>query len=470
MKCNTLKPFPADFLWGASTSAYQVEGANLEDSKGPSVQDIKKVPEGTSELDVCADHYHRYKEDIALMAEMGFKEYRFSVAWTRILPEGTGKINPKGIAFYDDLINTCLQYKIEPIITIFHFDLPAALNEKGGWSRRESVDEFVEYCRILYGHFGDRVKYWLTINEQNMLAMVGDALGTSRPADGTNRLKRIYQDNHHMLLAQAKAMKLLHQMLPGAKVGPAPNISLIYPKTCKPADILAAQNFNAIRNWLYLDMAVWGTYNPLVLSWLEQNDALPEILPGDMEIMKEAKPDFIAFNYYGTSTVEASDGTEKDISDPSARGGRIGAPGMYAFTKNGTLPLSPFGWEIDPEGFRATLREIYSRYHLPMIVTENGLGAYDRLEEDGSVHDDYRIDYLREHIRQMRLAITDGCEVFGYSPWSAIDLVSTHEGVVKRYGFIYVNRDEFDLKDLKRYRKDSFYWYKKVIASNGEDL
>ena len=470
MENKKLKPFPADFLWGASTSAYQVEGANREDGKGPSVQDVKKVPEGTSELDVCADHYHRYKEDIALMAEMGFKEYRFSIAWTRILPQGVGEVNPQGIAFYNDLIDTCLQYGIEPFVTIFHFDLPAALAEKGGWSRRESVDEFVNYCRILFENYGDRVKYWLTINEQNMLTLVGEAIGTARLRNDMSRLKQLYQDNHHMLLAQAKVMRLLHEMVPGAKIGPAPNISLVYPKTCKPADILAAQNFNAIRNWLYLDMAVWGYYNPLVWAWLEENNALPDILPGDMEIMKAARPDFIAFNYYSTSTVEASDGTEKDRGDRFGQGGRVGVPGQYALTKNGSLPLTQFGWEIDPEGFRATLREVYSRYHLPMMITENGLGAYDRLEPDGSVHDDYRIAYLRDHITQMRLAINDGCEVMGYSPWSAIDLISTHEGMVKRYGFIFVNRDEFDLKDMKRYRKDSFYWYKKVIASKGEDL
>ncbi len=470
MENKKLKPFPADFLWGASTSAYQVEGANREDGKGPSVQDVKKVPEGTSELDVCADHYHRYKEDIALMAEMGFREYRFSIAWTRILPRGAGEVNPKGIAFYNELIDTCLQYGIEPFVTIFHFDLPAALAEKGGWSRRESVDEFVNYCRILYENYGDRVKYWLTINEQNMLTLVGEAIGTARLRKDVSRLKQLYQENHHMLLAQARAMKLLHEMVPGAKIGPAPNISLVYPKTCKPADILAAQNFNAIRNWLYLDMAVRGYYNPLVWAWLEQNDALPDILPGDMEIMKAAHPDFIAFNYYSSSTVEASDGTEKDRGDRAQKGDRIGVPGQYALTRNGTLPLTQFGWEIDPEGFRATLREVFSRYHLPMMITENGLGAYDKLELDGSVHDGYRIDYLRDHITQMRLAVNDGCEIMGYSPWSAIDLISTHEGMVKRYGFIFVNRDEFDLKDMQRYRKDSFFWYKKVIASNGEDL
>jgi len=468
MLLSNIKKLPEDFLWGASTSAYQVEGANLSYGKGPSVQDIKKVPEGTSELDVCADFYHRYKEDIALMAEMGFKTFRFSVAWSRILPDGVGKVNQEGIDFYSNVIDECLKYGIEPLVTMFHFDLPAALEKKGGWLRRESVDEFVEFARILYENYGDRVKYWLTINEQNMLTLVGEVIGTSDLSGVTNKYKKVYQENHHMLLAQAKAMKLCHDMLPGAKIGPAPNISLVYPASCKPKDVLAAQNYNAIRNWLYLDMAVYGRYDNLVWAYLEEHDAIPDMEPGDMDIMASGHPDFIGFNYYNTATVEwAQEGGEAKMGDQQSGANE---PGVYKTFKNPNLLRTEFGWEIDPEGFRATMREMYSRYHLPLIVTENGLGAYDRLTDDGKIHDNYRIEYLRKHIEQIKLAASEGVEMMGYCPWSAIDLVSTHEGVVKRYGFIYVNRDEFDLKDLARYRKDSFYWYKKVIATNGEDL
>lgn len=466
-----MKPFPKDFLWGASTSAYQVEGANLEDGKGPSCQDVKKVPEGTSELDVCADQYHRYKEDIKLMAEMGFKVYRFSISWSRILPEGTGAVNPLGIQYYNNVIDECLKYGIEPLVTMFHFDMPAALDKRGSWGNRESVDWFVNFAKVMFENFGDRVKYWLTINEQNMLTLVGPVIGTLMlPENCENPLKEIYQQNHHMLLAQAKAMVLCHEMLPGAKIGPAPNISLVYPASCKPEDTTAAQNFNAIRNWLYLDMAVYGRYNNLVWSYLEENDACPEILPGDEEIMKSAHPDFIGFNYYNTVTVEASKATEGSAASLEDQQKASEIAGVYKGFRNPNLLTTEFGWEIDPQGFRNTIREMYSRYHLPMIVTENGLGAYDTLTEDGKVHDPYRIEYLRQHISVMQEAITDGCEMMGYCPWSAIDLVSTHEGVRKRYGFIYVDRDEFDLKTLDRYRKDSFYWYKKVIATNGEDL
>ena len=465
-----LKPFPEDFFWGASSSAYQVEGAALEDGKGPSCQDVKEIPEGTSDLSVSVDHYHRYKEDIALMAEMGFKSYRFSISWSRILPAGTGAVNPQGIAFYNNLIDECLKYGIEPIVTMFHFDMPAALDERGSWSKRESIDWFAEFATVLFENFGDRVKYWLTINEQNMLTLVGPIIGTLHVPEGTTNLtKEIYQQNHHQLVAQAKAMQICHKMLPEAKIGPAPNIALVYAASSKPEDVIASQNFNAIRNWLYLDAAVYGVYNNLVWSYLEENDATPEVTEEDLAIMKAAKPDFLGINYYNTATVEAS--TEEDqagvVGDQQSR---RTIPGIARSVSNPNLVKTEFGWEIDPIGFRATVREIYSRYRLPILITENGLGAYDTLTEDSKVHDPYRIDYLRHHIEQIHLAITDGVEMMGYNPWSAIDLISTHEGIKKRYGFIYVDRDDFDLKTLKRYRKDSFYWYKKVIASNGQDL
>lgn len=464
-----LKPFPEGFLWGASTSAYQVEGANLEDGKGSSCQDVKKVPEGTSDLTVCADQYHHYKEDVALMAEMGFKVYRFSISWSRILPQGTGDVNPKGIEYYNNLIDECLKYDMVPLVTMFHFDMPAALDERGSWSNPDSVSWFVNFAKVMFENFGDRVKYWLTINEQNMLTLVGPVIGTLTIPEGcTNVLKETYQQNHHMLVAQAKAMALCHEMLPGAKIGPAPNISLVYAASCKPEDVMASQNFNAIRNWLYLDMAVYGRYNNLVWSYLEENNATPEFAEGDAEALASGHPDFIGFNYYSTATVEYSDGTE------TAKGGdqqsSSGVPGVFKSFANPNLPRTEFNWEIDPVGFRNTLREVYSRYHLPIIITENGLGAYDTLTEDGKVHDTYRINYLRTHIQQMQLAITDGVEMMGYCPWSAIDLISTHEGMRKRYGFIYVDRDEFELRTMKRYRKDSFFWYKKVIESNGQDL
>ena len=463
----TVQGFRNDFLWGASTSAFQVEGAYQEDGKSLSVQDIKQTIPGLSDFKTASDHYHHYREDIALLGEMGLKTYRFSIAWTRIIPDGKGKVNPAGIAFYNSLINECLKYGIQPLVTIYHFDLPAELEKQGGWLVRTTVDAFVRYARILFENFGDRVKLWLTINEQNMMILHGAAVGTAARHEGDPE-KNLYQQNHHMMLAQALTMKLCHQMLPDAKIGPAPNITAIYPKTCKPEDVLAAQNLDSIRNWLYLDMAVYGRYNPIAWSFMEQKKITPEIQSGDMEILEDTSPDFLAFNYYCTTTVRGG------RAAPSRRIGdqqiAVGEPGFYSGDSNEYLAKTAFGWEVDPVGFRITLRSVYERYHLPIIVTENGLGAYDEVDENGAINDDYRIAYLKDHIEQAKLAIRDGVDLLGYCPWSAVDLVSTHQGFSKRYGFIYVNRDEKDLKDLKRIRKKSFFWYKKVILSNGEAL
>lgn len=466
MHYTKLKPFPKDFLWGAATSAYQVEGAWNEGGKGPSVIDARKAyPEGTTDFTVASDHYHRFEEDIALFKQIGFKTYRFSIAWTRIFPHGKGEISQEGIAFYHRLIDTLLSHEITPIITMYHFDLPQALQELDGWSNRDSVEWFTDYARVLFEEYGSKVRYWLTINEQNMMILHGDAIGTAKEGGGK---KDLYQQNHHMLVAQASAMNLLHEMYPENKIGPAPNISLIYPATAKPEDVLAAFNFNAIRNWLYLDAAVYGRYNDTVWSFLEEKGYTPDIKEGDLALMQTAKPDFIAFNYYTSQTVEASaaayesgeiEGLDQHIT--------IGEAGAYRGARNSYLPTNEFGWEIDPLGLRTTLRAIYDRYQLPLIITENGLGAFDEMDENGEINDDYRIHYLQAHIEQMQWAITDGVKLFGYTPWSAIDLISTHQGCRKRYGFIYVNRDEFDLKDMARTLKKSAYWYQDVIGKNG---
>ncbi|MEK4913261.1 glycoside hydrolase family 1 protein [Bacillus sp. FSL E2-8887] len=455
--------FKKDFLWGASTSAYQVEGAYNEDGKGLSVQDVKVIPEGTSDFTVCSDHYHHFKEDVKLFSELGLKVYRFSIAWTRILPNGTGEVNEKGITFYSNLIDELLKHDIVPLITMYHFDLPYELEKKGGWSNRATIDAFVTYCEILFERFGDRVKNWLTINEQNMMILHGQAVGTSIVSQ-----KELYQQNHHMLLAEAKVTNLCHEMIRDAKIGPAPNISYVYPKTCKPNDSIAAQNCNAIRNWLYLDMAVYGRYNNIAWNFMKSKNIEPVILEGDMEILSSSKPDYIAFNYYSSITVSEYD--ENIVIDEAAdQQIEVGEEGFFMGDDNEHLELTDFGWEIDPIGFRVTLREVNDRYNLPIIVTENGIGAYDKVDEDGSVQDHYRIDYLKKHIEQMELAIADGVDVIGYCPWAAIDLISTHQGFRKRYGFIYINRDEDDLKDLKRIKKQSFYWYKEVISSNGKE-
>ncbi len=467
MKHIKLSPFPDDFLWGASTSAFQCEGASDIDGRGPIAYDLNKPIKGTTDFKVASDFYHHYKQDIALLKELGLKTFRFSISWSRILPNGKGAINQKGLNFYASVIDECLKNNIEPLVTMYHFDMPSALEKLGGWGNPDSKNWFKDYAKILFENYGDKVKYWLTINEQNVMIYLAEKYHTLVfSKDVKNITQEIYQQNHHMLVAQAMVFDLCHKMCPNAKIGPAPNISYVYPATCKPEDTIAAQNYNALRNWLYLDVAVNGEYNEIVYTWLKQKNALPIFDKDDDQILKRGKPDFIGFNYYNTLTCEHDDGN-KPLSQASDQQSARGESGMFRGCPNSNLNKTNFGWEVDPVGLRVTIREIYARYHLPMIITENGIGAKEELTSDNTVCDLYRIEYYKEHILQMHLAIEDGCEMLGYCPWSAIDLISTHQGFQKRYGFIYVNRDEFDLKDLKRYKKDSFYWYKKVIETNG---
>ena len=470
MQYKELKQFPEKFLWGASTSAYQVEGAVAEDGKSPSIIDMYEHPKDVADFSVASDHYHRYREDIAMFAEMGLKAYRFSIAWTRILPGGTGEVNAKGLEFYGNLIRECRKYEIEPVVTMYHFDLPYCLEEKGGWLNRDTIDAFVNYAKVLFKHFGGEVKYWLTINEQNTMILHPGAIGLPNGGELPSK-KVMYQQNHHMMLAQAEVMKLFHQMVPGGMIGPALNLTAMYPATCRPEDAIAAHNWEVLRCWNFADVPVYGWYHPLAWEYMKDRKIAPEVTDGDREILKNAKPDFIAMNYYSTATIAASRG---DASDVAARAGdqqiMLGEQGVYRPAENEYVGKTQYGWVVDPVGFRYTLRKTYERYRLPILITENGVGAPDTLEEDGSIHDAYRIDFIREHLHQMKLAITDGVDMLGYCPWAAIDVVSTHQGYRKRYGFIYVDRDEFELKELKRYRKDSFYWYQNVIRENGKSL
>lgn len=467
---KNIKNFPKDFLWGASTSAYQVEGAWNEDGKGLSVIDMLNHPDDTSDFKVASDHYHRYKEDVKLFAEMGLKAYRFSIAWTRIIPNGVGEVNKKGIEFYNNLIDELNKYNIEPIVTMYHFDLPYELEKQGGWSNRDTIDAFVEYAKVLFENFGHKVKYWLTINEQNTMILHPGAIGIPKGGKLPSK-KELYQQNHNMLVAQAKVMNLCHEMFTNAKIGPALNITTMYGETCNPNDAIAAHNWETLRGWSFLDLAVYGRYNRLFWSYLEDRELTPVILEGDMDILKSGNPDFVAMNYYSTATIAESKG---DSSDVSPRAGdqqiMLGEPGVYRAAENPYVDKSKYGWVVDPVGLRMTLRKVSERYNLPILITENGYGDKDILEENDVINDDDRIDFIRNHLEQLQLAIADGVEMLGYCPWSAIDVVSTHQGYGKRYGFIYVNRGEFDLKDLRRIKKKSFYWYKNIIESNGKNL
>lgn len=465
-----LLDFPQDFLWGASTSAYQVEGGWDADGKSPSIIDMYEHPAGYADFTVASDHYHRFEEDIALFAQMGLKAYRFSIAWTRILPNGTGEVNRAGVEHYRAVIRACRKYDIEPIVTMYHFDLPWCLEQQGGWLNRATIDAFEAYCRVLFEEYGDEVKYWLTINEQNTMILHPGAIGL--PKDGVLPSRReLYQMNHHMMLAQARIMKLCHAMCPQAKIGPALNLTAMYPETCRPEDAIAAHNWEVLRCWNFADVPAFGWYHPLAVRYLEDRGLMPDVQPSDRETLSGAHPDFIAMNYYSTATIAASRG---DASDVSARAGdqqiMLGEEGVYRAAENPYVGKTKYGWVIDPTGFRYTLRKVCERYHLPILITENGIGAPDVLEDDGSIHDPYRIEFYEQHLHAMREAITDGVQMMGYCPWSALDVVSTHQGYAKRYGFIYVDRDEQDCRSMRRLPKDSFYWYQKTIAENGKNL
>ena len=473
--------FPDGFLWGGSSSASQIEGGWDLDGRAPSILDVKKLNPGCCSFHYASDFYHHYKEDIALMAEMGFKAFRMSISWSRVMPTGEGEVNQAGIDFYKDVFAECHKYGIEPVVTIYHFDLPLALREKyHTWQDRRMADAYVEYCRVLFENYRDDVKYWLTYNEQNMLIYfcAADMNGT-----GVTDLKSVYDEAHVQLWAQARAIKLCHEMCPDSKIGPAPNITTTLPATASPEDYLAALNNDDLRNNFYLDALCWGRYPKSTIAWLAHQGVELDIREGEMEMMASCHPDFIGFNCYANDTVEHIGWIEQDLSSlVGADNSKMSylmalmeKPGIGRAIVNEYRPKAPSdGHPFDPWCIRITARRLTDRYGLPVLITENGYGRPDTLEEDGTVHDQYRIEHLRETIRQMEIGIAEGADIMGYCSWSAVDLVSTREGCTKRYGFVYVDRTEDDdaMRDapMKRYRKDSFYWYKKVIESNGADL
>ena len=467
--------FPEDFLWGASSSAFQIEGGWDEDGKGMTVADFNSFKRSDKQADskVASDFYHHYEEDIALMKELGMKIYRFSIAWARIIPDGDGEVNPKGVAFYDKVIDLLIENGIQPFVTLYHFDLPYALVKKyNGWEDRRCVYAFEKYARVCFEHYGDRVKYWQVTNEQNLMIRVDERMNINEP-DAWKADKMRAQMDYHMFLAHALATKACHELVEDGRIGPAVSSTCTYPLTNKPEDVWAARMNDYMKTVYCLDMHYYGEYSGLYMRYLKERDIVPEMKEEDSKILKYGRPDYIAFNYYRTlcaSYLPAD--AEHPIGMRVYRGNEVDFDqyGYCRDERNNNLAASEYGAQIDPMGLRIVLNDYWSRYHLPMIITETGLGMADTLTEDGRVHDDYRIDYLREHVKACAMAIEDGVNLIGYSPWSFEDLLSSHQGFRKRYGFVYINREDMDLKDLQRIKKDSYYWYQKVIATNGREL
>ena len=472
-----------DFLWGGATAANQFEGAWDVDGKGVSIPDLctngshtqpKWVtrtihPDRLYPSHEAIDFYHHYEEDIALFAEMGFKCFRLSINWTRIFPTGMEtEPNEKGLAFYDRVFDCCKKHNIQPLVTISHYELPYALVEKyNGWESREVIDCYVRYCKTIFARYQDKVKLWLTFNEINAGTMPFGALletGTIRGYEGpTNELpdnkQERFQALHHQFVASATVVKYAHEHYPQFKMGNMICFITSYPSTCDPADLLANQQAMNMTNWFCSDVQVRGEYPYYAQRFFDENGVVIKKEPGDEAILKEGTVDFYTFSYYMSNCITTHADAQKSDGN------------IVAGFKNPYLESSDWGWQIDPMGLRYTLNEIYGRYRIPMMVVENGLGAYDEKGEDGMVHDSYRIDYLRKHIEQMKEAVKDGVDLMGYTPWGCIDLVSASTGeMAKRYGFIYVNKFDDGSGDLSRERKESFYWYKKVIETNGEEL
>lgn len=477
---SEIKTFPEGFLWGGATAANQCEGAYNVEGRGLANVDV--VPIGEDRFPIIAgekkmfdfeegyfypakesiDMYHRFKEDIALFGEMGFKTYRLSIAWTRIFPNGDEEEpNEKGLQFYEDLFKECHKHGIEPLVTITHFDCPMHLIEKyGGWRNRKMLTFYERLCRTLFTRYKGLVKYWLTFNEINMI-LHAPFMGAGlyfEPSEDKEQVK--YQAAHHELVASARATQIAHEIDPENKVGCMLAAGQYYPNTAHPRDYWEAMKEDR-ENYFFIDVQARGEYPNYALKKFERENIKVEMTEEDLALLKDHTVDFISFSYY-SSRVASGDPAVKEKTEGN----------IFASIKNPYLDASEWGWQIDPLGLRITMNAIWDRYQKPLFIVENGLGAVDTPDENGYVEDDYRIEYLKSHIQAMRDAINeDGVPLLGYTTWGCIDLVSAGTGEMKkRYGFIYVDRDNQGNGTLKRTKKKSFDWYKEVIATNGASI
>ena len=472
--------FPTEFLWGGATAANQCEGAYDEDGRGlasvdviPYGEDRFKVARGEIKMLECddshlypahygIDFYHRYKEDIKLFADMGLKCFRFSIAWTRVIPDGDGEVCDKGLDFYEAVVDECLKYGIEPLITINHFDAPINLiNKFGGWKDARMIDAFLKLCEALFKRLGNKVKYWLTFNEINMLLHLPFMGAGILFEEGEEKNQVLYTAAHHELLASAKAVIVAHKMMPDAMVGCMLAAGQFYPFSCNPDDVYKGMEADR-DNYFFTDVQARGEYPVWALKRMEKANVKLTISEEDKKILKEGTVDFISFSYYSSRCVSA----DPEVCKNYAKGNAV-----FASVKNPYLKASEWGWQIDPLGLRITCNTLYDRYNKPLFIVENGVGAKD-ITEDGKIHDTYRIDYMREHIKAMNAVINeDGIPLLGCTFWGIIDLVSASTGEMsKRYGMIYVDKDDKGEGTYNRLKKDSFFWYQKVIKTLGEDL
>lgn len=471
-----------DFLWGGAVAAHQVEGAYRTGNKGLSIADVmtagsrtkaREITDGIVEGKYYPNHegirfYDFYKKDIALFAEMGFKCFRTSIAWSRIFPNGDEEVpNEEGLRFYDELFDELLAHGMEPVVTLSHFEMPFGLVKGyGGWRNRKMVTFFVRFARTVMERYRDKVKYWMTFNEINNQMILSNGIYAFTNSgilfeEGEDRLKTVYQAAHYEFVASAMTVKLGHEINPDFKIGCMVAATPVYPRTCNPDDVLLAMEEDR-KNLFFTDVHARGRYPSYVKKDWERRGYVFDITPEDLEAMEQGCVDYIGFSYYLSSVMSADPGVEKLGDDLAASPDAV---------ENPYLEMTPWGWAIDPKGLRYVLNQYYDRYQLPLFVVENGFGYEDRLE-DGQIHDGNRIEYLGNHIREMMKAVDeDGVELLGYTVWGCIDPVSFGTGEMrKRYGFIYVDKDDEGNGTYRRIPKDSFYWYRDVIVGNGAEV
>lgn len=463
-----MKKFPDGFLWGGAISAQQAEGAYNVDGKGLSTADLQpygvfgdvRERDGMEYLkDRAIDFYHRYKEDVAMFAEMGFKCLRLSIAWTRIYPNGNEEQpNEKGLAFYDELFDCMLEHGIQPLVTLCHYEMPMHLvNEYGGWKNRKLIELFIRYSETVFERYKNKVKYWLTFNEINISF---HSAFTGLGLLGEHSENDFYQAMHHQLVASALAVKSCHEIIPDAQIGNMLAGMPYYPFTCHPINVREAL-FNQRDVFLFSDIQVRGYYPRYFLNKLNEKGIQLNVTEEDSLALKHTV-DFISFSYYMSGCTSVMHDKSKTVVEKM---------NVLDGVKNPYLKESDFGWQIDPEGLRTFLNMLYDRYQKPLFIVENGLGCIESPDENGEINDDYRIDYIREHLNATSQAIADGVEVMGYTYWGPIDLVAgTVASMSKRYGFIYVDRQDNGSGTLERSRKKSFFWYRDVIRTNGNSL
>lgn len=460
-----LTDFPEDFLWGAATSAFQVEGAAYDGGKGASVADIRANNSAkflTTEVSV--DHYHRVDEDVALMKELGLKAYRFSISWTRIFPNGNDVLpNQEGVAFYHQLISGLKSAGIEPIVTIFHFDFPQGLvDQYGGWENRKAIKDYCRYAEFLFKEYGNDVNYWLTVNEHSLIVNVPEMIGI-KDDDKISLRTRAEQASYNIFLAQAKTFAKCQEILPNALIGPAVSYMTNLHSKPKSSEAMISKELEDMVSFITMDVAVRGEFPTYYIRMLKEKNIRINVEKDDADWFKKGRANFLGLNWYCTSIYQQNPNKTSLMLD--------GVMANIERIQDPDLMHTEWGFSYDPQGLRYALQIVHDRFpHLPLMITECGWSQREELTADGRIHDDMRVNFLNDHIYFMREAIRDGVNLIGFNPWSFIDLLSVNDGIEKRYGLVYVNRDNISEKDMKRYKKDSYYFYQEVIKTGGQNI